>query len=50
MHAARYRSVLGIKLPDAIHVATALAAHCDVLLSNDQKLRVPDGIALHSVR
>lgn len=50
MQAARYRSVLGVKLPDAIHVATALAANCDVLLSNDQKIRVPDSIALHPLR
>lgn len=44
--AARHRADLGIMLPDAIHVATAIAIGCEVLLSNDQKLRVPEGIEL----
>lgn len=47
--AARHRASLGIKLPDAIHVATAIAIGCDVLLSNDQKLRVPDEIELRAL-
>ncbi|MGH6913333.1 MAG: type II toxin-antitoxin system VapC family toxin [Geminicoccales bacterium] len=47
--AARHRADLGVKLPDAIHVATAIAVGCDVLLSNDQKLRVPDEIGLRAL-
>lgn len=49
MSAARHRARLGIKLPDAIHVATAIAIGCDVLLSNDQRLRVPDEIELRAL-
>ena len=44
--AARYRADLGVKLPDTIHVATAMAAGCDALLSNDRNLKVPAGIEL----
>lgn len=47
--AARHRASLGIKLPDAIHVATAVAVGCDVLLSNDRTLRVPDDIELRDL-
>lgn len=47
--AARHRANLGIKLPDAIHVATAIAIGCEVPLANDQKLRVPHGIALRAL-
>lgn len=46
MEAARYRVELGLRLPDAIHVATAVAAGCDALLSNDQGLKVPAGLRL----
>jgi predicted nucleic acid-binding protein len=44
VEAARLRVPLGLKLPDAIHVASAVAARCDVLLSNDRRLRVPAGL------
>jgi predicted nucleic acid-binding protein len=44
--AAHYRARLGIKLPDAIHVATAAAASCEVFLSNDRRIKTPAGIAL----
>lgn len=33
------------KLPDAIHVVTAVNCHCEMFLSSDQKIRLPDGIA-----
>lgn len=49
LSAARHRASLGIKLPDAIHVATAMAVGCDVVLSNDHKLRVPGGIELRAL-
>jgi predicted nucleic acid-binding protein len=39
--AARLRSVSSMKLPDAIHVATATAAGCKVLLSFDKRLYIP---------
>jgi predicted nucleic acid-binding protein len=41
MDAALYRAPLGIKLPDAIHVATAVTAGCEIFLSNDRKIKTP---------
>jgi predicted nucleic acid-binding protein len=46
VEAARMQAVMTLRLPDAIHVATALAAGCDSLLSNDQKMKVPSDLAL----
>jgi predicted nucleic acid-binding protein len=40
LEAARLRAETGIKLPDAIHVATASAADCDVFLTYDRRVRV----------
>lgn len=38
--AARMRaSQSGVRLPDAVHLATAVHARCDVLLSNDRGLK-----------
>ena len=48
--AARQRAALGIRLPDAIHVATAVAGACEVFLSNDRRLRLPGGLMLQSLR
>lgn len=42
--AARLRGVLGLKLPDAIHVATASENECKTFVTNDKKLRVPEGM------
>jgi predicted nucleic acid-binding protein len=44
--AARLRPQLRLRLPDAIHVATAVAAGCPILLSNDLRLKVPAGLQL----
>lgn len=41
IEAARLRAQLTLRLPDAIHVATAVAAGCSALISNDHRLRVP---------
>jgi predicted nucleic acid-binding protein len=43
VEAARLRAILGVPLPDAIHVATA---GCEAFLTNDRRLKVPDGITL----
>ena len=34
----------GMKIPDAIHVATAIASDCDIFLSNDKNIRMPEGL------
>ena len=50
IEAARLQARLVLRLPDAIHVATAAAAGCDVLLSNDRRLKVPAGMVLRRLR
>lgn len=42
--AAYTRTVVKIALADAIHVATAINEQADIFITNDDKLRVPDGI------
>lgn len=39
IEAARLRSVFKNKLPDSIHLATALENHCDLFIGNDKKLK-----------
>lgn len=46
--AARLRAETSMKLPDAIHVATAVASGCVACLTNDQRLRA--GASLPIVR
>ncbi len=46
IEAARLQAALTLRLPDAIHVATAVAAGCSALLSNDRRIKVPTGLAL----
>lgn len=38
LEAARVRAASGIKLPDAIHLATAKIAACQAFVSNDKRL------------
>jgi predicted nucleic acid-binding protein len=38
---AEIRATLGGKLPDAIHIATAVHSGCSVVLSSDRRLRIP---------
>jgi predicted nucleic acid-binding protein len=49
INAARFRIDLRIKLPDAIHVATAVAGGCDIFLTNDRRIRLPSGLELHTL-
>lgn len=44
IRSSEVRAGIGNKLPDAIHVATAAACSCNVLLSSDRRLRLPEGI------
>lgn len=38
LEAARIRAGTGVKLPDAIHIATANISQCDAFVSNDRRL------------
>ncbi|MEH1926024.1 type II toxin-antitoxin system VapC family toxin [Nostoc sp.] len=43
IEAAQLRASINIKLPDAIHAATALLTQCSTFLTNDQHFRsVPE--------
>ncbi|MEJ1156852.1 type II toxin-antitoxin system VapC family toxin [Prosthecomicrobium sp. N25] len=44
MKCAEVRATIGNRTPDAIHIATALLAGCDVFLSSDQRIRLPAGL------
>ncbi len=44
---AEYRETAGMpKLPDAIHVVTAIRAGCRTVLSADSRLRLPNGYSV----
>lgn len=47
--AAHDRARLGIKLPDAIHVATAVVVGCQIFLSNDRRIKTPTGVTLQKL-
>lgn len=46
IEAARLRSVFKNKLPDSIHLTTALESGCDIFVGNDKKIKVGDHIKL----
>jgi predicted nucleic acid-binding protein len=51
--AARLRAVSSLKLPDAIHLATAALAHCDCVITNDARFvtatQTPEVILLNEL-
>ena len=50
VNAARLRAKRrSIRLPDAVHIATALAAECSYMVSDDQRLHSIDGVRTFSV-
>lgn len=44
IRSASVRNELNLKLPDAIHMATAIENSCLTFISNDQRLKTPDGM------
>lgn len=42
--AAQLRATTTLKLPDAIHAATALSSQCSTLLTNDQRFQTVSGL------
>ena len=44
IEAAHVRATTSLKLPDAIHAATALTAQCSTFLTNDQRFQVLSGL------
>jgi len=46
LSAARLRAQLGLKLPDAIHAATAQVMGCTALLTNDTGFKRLPGVQL----
>lgn len=41
---ASYRAITGAKVPDAIHVVTAVQCGCPVILTRDDRMKLPDGL------
>lgn len=48
INAARLRANTRMFLPDAIHVSTAEIAGCEAFVSDDRRIKVPDGLAMQS--
>ncbi|WP_341526285.1 PIN domain-containing protein [Nostoc sp. UHCC 0302] len=46
IEAAKLRAVVKIKLPDAIHAATALLTQCSTFLTNDQRFESVPGLSV----
>ena len=44
VEAARVRGITKLKLPDAIHAATAIASSCTTFLTNDKQFRTVKGL------
>jgi predicted nucleic acid-binding protein len=44
--ASRVRAEFRMKLPDAIHVATAMSVGCSTLLTNDRRMKMPADLTL----
>lgn len=44
MRSAELRAQFGLKGPDAIHIATALAEGCTIFVSSDKRMAMPPGL------
>ena len=43
IEAARLRATVNLKLPDAIHAATAIATQCSTFVTNDHRFQIVSG-------
>lgn len=46
IRASLLRAQLGLKIPDAIHVSSAIESGCTAFLTNDKSLKVPKGMSV----
>jgi predicted nucleic acid-binding protein len=46
IRAAQVRANTGLKLPDSIHVATAISTNCTTLVTNDRRMRTAERISV----
>lgn len=46
VRASLYRAQLGLKTPDAIHMATAIETDCEMFVTNDKTLKAPHGVRM----
>ena len=46
IRASLYRAKFNMKTPDAIHMASAVEARCEVFVSNDKGIKAPTGIEM----
>jgi predicted nucleic acid-binding protein len=46
LETTKVRSVSKLKLPDAIHLCTAILNDCDFFLSRDRRIKPPEGMTL----
>ncbi|MEM7534891.1 MAG: PIN domain-containing protein [Chloroflexota bacterium] len=49
IQSAEHRALVGDKLPDAIHMATALLSGCQYIISNDTGLKPPSGLPVYTL-
>jgi predicted nucleic acid-binding protein len=46
VRASLLRAQIGLRTPDAIHMASAIESDCTVFLTNDRQLKVPKGMEI----
>lgn len=44
LKASLYSAQQGLKTPDALHVASAIDAGCEIFLTNDRRIATPEGL------
>ena len=49
MLAAKLRAEHGCRLPDAIHLATAVSTGCSAFITNDERLQGPAGLRIQAL-